>query len=555
MPTKENRIHRDTESYSRYKNSVQSRAEIRNPEFVKIWERIQTKTVDELVANSRPIHQKCYRRTTNKHHLKRDRQKVSKPTKPDIKNLNDVGHFTRSKQGLCFFCEKSTDEELHTSRESGTDSIKAIVNKSDRTDWKHRMSVLDAQGDHNGIMYHSWCKLYYYKEYITPIYNAPDIEEETNLNLQQIMAEAEFIESVQDLLAAGETLTSVDIENMYKEKMKDYSLEITLSRDRILKMLQYEFDDVNVFSHRGRMPRVISSTKTARNAIDVLREQCQSLVSTAAIVRKAISKAKFKVCNDSLFKMAESDVPCELFTLVRLILAGPEQPKTEARRLQMKEMCMRSCQTILASHLTERQVRYEPTSADHGDFRHRFTSPNQIGISLWLYYNLRSQKVNDFMFKAGFGINYSSITLICAKIATAVKTNAIEHGVFVPYGLQKGTLRCSSDNIDKRIYNLTGKDSFHGLASTLYQRLYADDSPIEYSELLTVPVGGIALKATPKTCIELVAAPRRKPSSPVYDTFESGKFEYVYSSSCVDDTMWLSARYFARQGQFTCMLI
>jgi len=147
-------------------------------------------------------------------------------------------------------------------------------------------------------------------------------------------------------------------------------------------------------------------------------------------------------------------------------------------------------------------------------------------------------------------MSYSRVTQ-CSQIANAVQTNINTNGVFVPVGPVKGRpIRASADNIDKKVDTADGKNSFHAMASSVFQPTCEGETLVESIDLYKISAG--ALTNVPTTCIKLVKCNvegnLKPPVSPSYPSYKVGTHEEALESVLRLDTAWMMARFFNRQS-------
>ncbi|CAB3993632.1 Hypothetical predicted protein [Paramuricea clavata] len=122
---------------------------------------------------------------------------------------------------------------------------------------------------------------------------------------------------------------------------------------------------------------------------------------------------------------------------------------------------------------TKRQVTHEAKSeSELSMFRRQYESLFAIGLSLWMYHNLRSQKAINLLSKCGVGVSYSGVTHACSHIANAVQENIKINGVFLPLGIVTGrAIRAAADNVDKQVDTHDGKVGMPKKNDTEHHRL------------------------------------------------------------------------------------
>ena len=169
-----------------------------------------------------------------------------------------------------------------------------------------------------------------------------------------------------------------------------------------------------------------------------------------------------------------------------------------------------------------------------------------------MYHHFRSQKAITLLSKSGAGISYRRITHICSQIANAVQTNINANSVFVPFGIVKRQAICASaDNVDKKVDTSDGKNSFHAMASSVFQPVGVGESLVEPLDLYEVSPG--ALVDIPSTCIKIskcnIEGTPKPASSPCYRSYEVGGHKEIFENALKIDMTWMVARYFNRPSK------
>ena len=80
--------------------------------------------------------------------------------------------------------------------------------------------------------------------------------------------------------------------------------------------------------------------------------------------------------------------------------------------------------------------------------------------------------------------SYDRVKPITNEIATEEEHSIMENnGIYIPPWLRKGVpIQASSDHIDKKVDTHDGKNTFHGTATTIYQKVEGERS-YEYIRL------------------------------------------------------------------------
>ena len=185
-------------------------------------------------------------------------------------------------------------------------------------------------------------------------------------------------------------------------------------------------------------------------------------------------------------------------------------------------------------------------------FRRQRESPFAVGLSLWMYHNLRSQKAIKLLSNCGAGISYSRVTHVCSQIANAVRENIDINGVFLPPGIVTGrAIQASADNVDKKVDTQDGKNSFHAMAASVFQPTCDGESVVEQLDLWKVSPG--TLSGVLSTCINLsecnIAGSPKPRTSPCYRSYKVGLHADHFESTLINDTAWMISRHFNRPSQ------
>ena len=208
------------------------------------------------------------------------------------------------------------------------------------------------------------------------------------------------------------------------------------------------------------------------------------LFQSGKIIRNALTQArqnpwKFE---GSLKDNIEVGIPEQLFCMIRWIIQGAATTKTQSRMESMDQSCALIGQHIIQEFKSDWQVQYQPRSSTSA-FRFTTETPLGVGLSLHSHHAHCSRKDIDMLYNSGIGVSYERVKEITTKIATTVQENMNEFdGVYVPPGLLKNLpIRCSADNIDAKVDTADGRNTFHGTALAVYQRV-----PTDLSEYNTV---------------------------------------------------------------------
>ena len=481
------------ESYIKFKKTIQQRASFGNPTFCTIYRRLRNYTPEILAEKNARWHRSCYATTVSQHHIRQDEMQNEKENQPN--SVCSRTYYTRNSirdylEHLCFYCQdEHNGDPVHQAREMTTHE--AIVSSSDNEEWKFHFSTLKAAGDASttgfSFLYHSSCKLKAYKKYV---YN--------------------------------------------KERKHD-----TLSHSCDISMSGDDTDEVTVTMGEDEAANICENMGSILRTAEFLRK--------AVINRKMDMKWKFNgsIDVDDMYRM----IPPELLTFLnRLIQGNIKKPETDPRVDEMQGICNFLGITIVREIKTNRQVRHESKEAS---FRHKLETPFSVGLSLWLYHNLRSQKISAFMSLTCSAMSYRQVHLVCSRIANAVYQNSQRFGVFIPCGLKKGVpIRGSCDNIEKNISSLDNQ-YFDAMARSVYQSLYYTDArpivrPLDLFEITS----GFSTKI-PDTCVPLmkctISGSPKPQISPHYPNYVVGKYDDEFTAAYESEYLYLFGRFFSRE--------
>ena len=472
-------------------------------------------------------------------------------------------HFNRQ---ACFFCQggdtTKQDEIKHAcqSVNSGR-SIKEIVEKSDNDLWKLQLADVIVEDDllARDIVYHNSCKFKAWQKHVNWPKKCTTDKNVDNTRL--FIAEIEFFDNLQEKIASGEYITTIQAENLYKEILEEHGINTTITRRALIAQISENVPNIVISQHRGNLPCVLHSKQAGREALDLatderdIRADLNTIFKCAKIIRRIVSNVKHEkswTFTGSLDGSSECGVPVELLTMNKWILQGRKMATTKSREKALHKSSVIISQTMIQEFKTTRQVAHAAKSESSlSSFRRRLESPYAVGLSLWMYHNLRSQKAVTLLSNANIGISYSRVTQVCSQIAHAVQKNILTHGVFVPHGLVKGLpIRASADNVDKKVDTYDGKNSFHAMAISVYQPESDDETLVEPLDLSKVSLGLQIDHDVPSTCIQLVkcnitGSPKPR-ISPSYMSYKVGVHKDCFVGSLNDDIAWMMARYLKR---------
>ena len=474
-----------------------------------------------------------------------------------MKRRSSVDAFKRNE---CFFCQgkdsSKTGEQTHACQSANSaKAIREIVEKSGNRLWKLQLADVIAEDDFlaRDVVYHKSCKTKHWKTYI----QAPkrrNAAGETDARL--IAAEMEFYDDLNERIRGGELISSTDAEKLYRDMMEDHKItDYSISRKVLMEDIRRYLPNIVCTEKKGSKPSLLHSKSISRDGIDIVTEErdveksLKTLFKSAKIIRSKIIDAK----KDNLWSFSgtlethsEYGVPVELMLLIRWLLPGSNVAKTGARQKSLHKSCLIISQIIMQEFKNTRQVTHSATSDSAlSMFRKTYESPFAVGLSLWMYHNLRSQETLNLLNNMCVGISYSRVTQVCSQIANAVIQNINEYGVYVPSGVVKGQfIRASGDNVDKKVDTKDGKNSFHAMAMCVYQRRSNGDPLVRPVDLFDVSPA--SLSSVPSTCIKLedcsITGNPKPHSSPSYEAFKLGSRNQYLEESRQNDIAWLIAR-------------
>lgn len=581
-------------SYTRFLDSIRERAGYGEQEYVFLSQRLHGIDTCQLDDNNAVWHPKCYAEATNKSNIQRAKvrhckavargdsmellKRKGRPSSSSIPIDPSPSHIetkiTRSfspklNKELCFFCQISTPEQTHMCRTGNIGlQIASIVKESDNPTWKVNYSELLNETDalSRDISYHKtcitteWQKLQMHRKQSSETHLDESPKDATDRSL--IAAEVHFFSQLQDRIWSGEFITITEAHSNYADIMHLHKLEHSISR-RILKERILEQLDSVEFTRPANQaaPSFIHSTAAADAAIrgaakSNLKEDMTVILKCAKIVRKAIEESSPWTFGGSISTDHQS-IPNELLWMLKWIVQGDTAVVSEARSENVHRSCTNFSQMIIQAHKTKRQIQHQPKSSG-SSFRNRVETPLTLGLSLHVYHATRSKKALDMLCKTGVGVTYHHATERVAQIAVAVQENmTTNEGTYVPPNLITGqALRASIDNIDAKVDTTDGKNSFHALASAVYQKCPKTRETVVVTKPLSLNSAGksssSALKDVPKTGVALVPCTIKgtpKPTtSPHYVDFEPFQHQESLQRSFLDDIAWLLARYVNRSS-------
>ena len=330
--------------------------------------------------------------------------------------------------------------------------------------------------------------------------------------------------------------------------------------------LKNNLDNVKITGISGKLSTVHSSDAGAAaiRAASAEQKDMQAkfkiLFQSAKIIRNAITQArqnpwKFE---GSLKDSIEVGIPEQMFCMIRWIIQGAATTKTQSRNEKINRTCALIGQHIMQEFKSDRQVQYQPKTST-STFRFTTETPLGVGLSLHSHHAHRSRRDIDILHHSGVGVSYQRVKEITSKIATSVQENMNEfNGVYVPPGLLKNLpIRCSADNIDAKVDTADGRNTFHGTALAIYQRVPTDVSeydtvaePLKLHDNTSTKLENILPTVTEMYDCTITGNP--KPSrSPRYENFKLGQYQDKVVNATQQDFAWLLSRYLQRHNEET----
>ena len=186
--------------------------------------------------------------------------------------------------------------------------------------------------------------------------------------------------------------------------------------------------DIVCTEKKGSKPSLLHSKSIGRDGIDIATEErdveksLKTLFRSAKIIRSKIIDAKKDnqwSFSGTLETYNEYGVPVELMLLIRWLLQGSNVAETEARQKFLHKSCLIVSQIIMQEFENTRQVTHNATSDSALPmFRKTYESPFAVGLSLWMYHNLRSQKTLNLLNNMCVLLKFPMLLKYAAKLQT-----------------------------------------------------------------------------------------------------------------------------------------
>ena len=496
-------------SYHNLLEKVKERARLHDPECVPLQKRLEDCTQETLQRDKAVWHRGCYSKITNAVQMERarDRQQSSMSTGSytpkfrgrrsrsvdDVANVTGpAGPFTRSStqplnKNLCFFCQEDSDRQLfHVRTANAGQSL-----------LKTRYSTCIADGDAHAmdLKYHKGC----WTKHVFHVLRDDTREgPKTKQSTTQVSSFVELLNIVDCQTNEGAYLSMQDVENTYvgmlggTEALERHSPAFTRQwlKDKILSELPH----VKAVRQKNmQRPSVLycpeacegGMVHTAITSTDDDTDNMKTLYKSAVFIRRRIEKFNKSIQRGQGSIVVTStldDVPVELYSMIRWIMAGPaEQLQTRVRAAIVDQAALTMSQNVVFGFKSKRQVTYKPSDEGAG-FRSQQAreNPQAVGLALTIHHDTRNKNMLDLLNAQGYCMSYSRALIMETALANAVVENIKQfHGLYVPPFLKKGTfVFFAADNTDFAEDTADGKGTTHGTVTAIYQKADAPGEPI-----------------------------------------------------------------------------
>ena len=304
----------------------------------------------------------------------------------DVNNVTvSAARYTRSStrplnKDMCFFCQTDNDQKLFSVRTGNAgQSLKQAVQASSDPELKTRYSTCIADGDAHGmdIQYHKACwtkHVFHVLRYDTN--QAPKAKQSPT----QVSSFVELLNIIDTQTRDGAYLSIQDIENTYvsmlhlggTETLENHSPAFTRQwlKDRILSELPHV---KSVRQRNKRSPAFLycpeasdedmlqTATRTADDT-----ESMKNLYQSAILLRQRIEQFTKTVKTSSFIVVTSTleDIPVELYTMIRWIMAGPADK--QLKRTIIDRGALALSQNLMFGFNSKRQVTYKPSDEGAG---------------------------------------------------------------------------------------------------------------------------------------------------------------------------------------------
>ena len=203
-------------------------------------------------------------------------------------------------------------------------------------------------------------------------------------------------------------------------------------------------------------------------------ESMKNLYQPAILLRQRIEQFTKTVKTSSSIVVTSTlkDVPVELYTMIRWIMAGPaDKLQTEVRTTSVDRGALTLSQNLMFGFKSKRQVTYKPSEEGAG-FRSQQAreNPKVLGLALTIHHDTRNKKLVNLLNAQGHCASYSLALIMETALANAVMENTKQcQRLYVPPFLEKGTFMFFvSDNTDFAENTTDGKGTTHGTVTAMY---------------------------------------------------------------------------------------
>lgn len=403
--------------------------------------------------------------------------------------------FTRSStvpldKDKCFFCQKEDGHNLLTVRtENAGRALREAVEISQNVELKTRLNTAISPTDAHAmdVRYHKPC----WTRHVFHARRDASSKQTTQTVLpMQVACLIELINLI-DVKTQNQIYLSMDdIEATYismlggSEALQKHTPAFTRhwQKDQILSELP---SVQSVRQKDRRKPGVLYSPEACEEDMvsDAMGREEEAMgnmkviYKTAQAIRKSISSFTREDKPPIAVTSTIDDVPPELYTLMRWILAGPvDDLQTEVRTSVVNRAAVTMSHNIMYAYKTSRQVKYKP-SGDSAAFRkqHVRENPQVLGLALNVHHDTRNKRLMDLLNAQNCCASYSRALLLETALANAVVENTTHfQGLYVPPLLKKGTfVFFAVDNTDFAEDTADGKGTTHGTVTAVYQKANA----------------------------------------------------------------------------------
>ena len=213
-------------------------------------------------------------------------------------------------------------------------------------------------------------------------------------------------------------------------------------------------------------------------------ESMKNLYQSARLLRHRIEQFTKTVKTSSSIVVTSTleDVPVELYTMIRWIMAGPaDKLQTEVRTSFVDRGALTLSQSLVFGFKSKRQVTYKPSDEGAGFWSQQARGkPQVLGLALTIHHDTRNNKLVNLLNAQGHCASYSRALIMETTLANAVVENTKQcKRLYVPPFLKNGTFMFfAADNTDFAEDSADGKGTTHGTVTAIYQKADAPGEPI-----------------------------------------------------------------------------